>query len=135
MEGCGSASSVDWDETEEANTCAKEGADGERTGGAVSLGDCRRKAGAGAAGEANSACQSNGMAASRLNSRCRTKICCEKQACEEEEEELMVIAEKGHETLAEPPIQSCYDKLSSKIFPSLHSEGELTITTSSSHVC
>jgi len=68
----------------EVSTIAKEGAEGGRTWGAISLGNFRRETGAGAAGEANSACQSNSMAASRLINRTRNEICCEKKACEEE---------------------------------------------------
>jgi len=65
MEGCGSGSLVFWDGAVEDNTCAKEGADTCRTGGAVNCGDCRRGAGGGAAREATSACQSNDMAVPR----------------------------------------------------------------------
>jgi len=62
MEGCRNGSSVVWDGTVEDNICAKEGADTCRTAGAVNCGYCRRGAGGGAAREASSAYQSNGIA-------------------------------------------------------------------------
>jgi len=105
MEGCGSETSFIWDGTVEDNIYAKEGAYTCGTRGAVNCGSCRRGPGAGAAEEASSACQSNGMAVPRLKRR-RTGICGENIACEEEERE---IAEKAHETLAEQKNASMTD--------------------------